>query len=75
VRLLRAAAVQLTSTADLDANLEAADRLTRAAARDGAELIVLPEKWPALGPPDVVASGAQDLETGPAVTWGARRRT
>jgi len=69
---LRAAAVQLTSTADLDANLETADRLTRAAARDGAQLIVLPEKWPALGPPDVVASGAQDPDDGPAVAWARR---
>jgi predicted amidohydrolase len=66
---MRAAAVQLTSTGDVDANLATADRLTRAAARDGAQLVVLPEKWPALGPPDVVAAGAQDLETGPAVVW------
>jgi predicted amidohydrolase len=50
--------VQLNSTADVDRNLEAADRLTRAAARDGAQLVVLPEKWPALGPHDVVALGA-----------------
>lgn len=56
---MRAAAVQLNSGADVDRNLEAADRLTRAAARDGARLVVLPEKWPALGDPDVVASGAE----------------
>jgi predicted amidohydrolase len=66
---VRAAAVQLTSTGDLDANLASADRLTRAAARDGAELVVLPEKWPALGPPDVVAAAAQDPHDGPAVRW------
>ena len=48
---MRAAAVQLTSTADRDRNLEAADRLTRAAAAAGAELVVLPEKWPVLGEP------------------------
>ena len=66
---VRAAAVQLTSTADLGANLETADRLTRAAARDGAELVVLPEKWPALGPPEVLAAAAQDPEDGPAVRW------
>ncbi len=41
---MRAAAVQLSSTPDRDRNLEAADRLTRAAAAAGAELIVLPEK-------------------------------
>ena len=55
---MRAAAVQLCSNDDVDRNLEVADRLTRAAARDGAQLVVLPEKWPALGPPEVVARGA-----------------
>ncbi|HEX8086515.1 MAG TPA: carbon-nitrogen hydrolase family protein [Solirubrobacteraceae bacterium] len=69
---MRAAAVQMTSTGDLDRNLETADRLTRAAARDGATLVVLPEKWPALGVPEVVASGAQDLDDGPAIVWAKR---
>jgi len=55
---MRAGAVQLSSTGDVDRNLEAADRLVRAAARDGAQLVVLPEKWPALGPPDVLRAGA-----------------
>ena len=41
-----------TSTPDRDRNLAAADRLTRAAAGAGAELVVLPEKWPALGTPE-----------------------
>ena len=66
---MRAAVVQLTSTDDLDRNLATADRLTRAAARDGAQVVVLPEKWPALGAGDVVRKGAQDLEDGPAVVW------
>ena len=68
---MRAAAVQLNSTDDVDRNLETADRLTRAAARDGAQLVVLPEKWPALGPDEVVASAAQDLD-GPAIAWARR---
>jgi len=59
--------VQLNSTGDVDRNLEAADRLTRAAARDGAQLVVLPEKWPALGPNDVVAAGAERTED--ALAW------
>ena len=42
---MRAAAVQLTSTADRERNLATADRLTREAAAAGAELVVLPEKW------------------------------
>jgi deaminated glutathione amidase len=67
---VRAGAVQLSSGADVDRNLEAADRLTRAAARDGAQLVVLPEKWPALGPPDVVAAGAE--RAGDALDWACR---
>ena len=58
----------MTATDDVDRALEVVDRLTRAAARDGAELVVLPEKWPALGAGDVVRAGAQD-EDGPAIAW------
>jgi predicted amidohydrolase len=65
---MRVAAVQLTSTADFDANLERADRLTRAAAADGAVLVVLPEKWSALGRGDALLAGAQPID-GPAITW------
>jgi deaminated glutathione amidase len=63
-----AAAVQLNSTADRERNLAAADRLTRAAAGAGAELVVLPEKWPALGTPEQTAAGAEPFD-GPALTW------
>ena len=65
---MRVAAVQLTSTADFDANLERADRLTRAAAADGAALVVLPEKWSALGRGEALVAGAQAID-GPAITW------
>jgi len=65
---MRAAAVQLTSTPDLDRNLELADRFTRAAAADGAQLVVLPEKWSVLGRGADLRAGAQALD-GPAVTW------
>ena len=65
---MRAAAVQLSSTPDLDRNLEAADRLTREAAARGAELVVLPEKWPVLGTPEQTAAGAQPLD-GAALSW------
>jgi deaminated glutathione amidase len=65
---MRVAAVQLTSTADFDANLEQADRLTRAAAADGAQLVVLPEKWSALGSGETLVAGAQPID-GPAITW------
>src|SRR5215216_7962556 len=71
---MRAAAVQLSSTPDLERNLEAADRLTRAAAARGADLVVLPEKWPVLGTPEQTAAGAEPLD-GPALSWarGAAR--
>ncbi|HEX8158325.1 MAG TPA: carbon-nitrogen hydrolase family protein [Solirubrobacteraceae bacterium] len=65
---MRVAAVQLNSTADLDRNLEQADRFTRAAVADGAQLVVLPEKWSALGRGEVLHAGAQPLD-GPAITW------
>ena len=65
---MKVAAVQLNSTADGAANMAAADRLTRAAAADGARLIVLPEKWTVLGRDDDLRAGAQPLD-GPAVSW------
>src|SRR3954453_9989674 len=74
---MRAAAVQLQSTPDRERNLEAADRVTREAARAGADLVVLPEKWPVLGTPEQTAAGAEPLD-GPAPAWarppGARGR-
>ncbi len=65
---MRVAAVQMNSTADTAANLAAADRLTRAAAADGANLIVLPEKWTAMGSDADQAAAAQPID-GPAVEW------
>jgi predicted amidohydrolase len=65
---IRVAAVQLNSTADFDRNLERADRFTRAAAADGAQLVVLPEKWSALGRGAALQEGAQSLD-GPAIGW------
>jgi predicted amidohydrolase len=65
---LRVAAVQLNSTADPAANLAVADRLTRAAAADGATVIVLPEKWTAMGSDEQLRAAAEPLD-GPAVGW------
>jgi len=69
---LRVAAVQLNSTADPAANLAVADRLTRAAAEDGARLIVLPEKWTAIGSDAQLHAAAQTLQ-GPAIDWARAR--
>ncbi len=65
---MRAAAVQLNSTADTEGNLATADRLTRAAAADDAELIVLPEKWNVLGSDEQTLAGAEPIE-GRAIGW------
>jgi predicted amidohydrolase len=66
--LLRVAAVQLNSAQDPDANLVLADQLTRAAAADGAKLVLLPEKWSVLGTGEQLRAGAQTLD-GPAIGW------
>jgi deaminated glutathione amidase len=65
---VRAAAVQLQSTDDMARNLEVADGLTRAAATDGAELIVLPERLDLRGTAADYAAGAETLDGRP-VTW------
>jgi deaminated glutathione amidase len=64
---MRAAAVQLNSTDEYDRNLEVAERLVRAAAADGVKLVVLPEKWTVIGPPEALHSCAEPLD-GPALT-------
>jgi predicted amidohydrolase len=65
---VRAAAVQMNSTADTEANLATADRLVRAAAGQGAELVVLPEKWSVLGEGEQMARGAEPLD-GHFIAW------
>jgi deaminated glutathione amidase len=65
---MRAAAVQLNSNEDKQRNLASADELTRAAAADGAQLVVLPEKFNVLGTHQHYAEGAETLD-GPTITW------
>jgi predicted amidohydrolase len=65
---VRVAAVQLNTTADQAANLAVADRLARAAAADGARLIVLPEKWTAIGSDEQLRAAAEPLD-GPSIRW------
>jgi predicted amidohydrolase len=64
---LRVAAVQLNSTADKGRNLDTAERLVRAAAADGAELVALPEKWSLLAGGRELLEGAEALD-GPALS-------
>jgi predicted amidohydrolase len=64
---VRVAAVQLNSNGDKARNLAAAERLVRAAAADGAELVALPEKWNLLAGGEQMAAGAEALD-GPSLT-------
>jgi predicted amidohydrolase len=65
---MRTAAVQLNSTDDKERNTATADRLVRDAAADGADLIVLPEKFNVLGEHDDYVAGAEPLD-GPTISW------
>jgi deaminated glutathione amidase len=65
---MRTAAVQLNSTDDKERNMATADRLVRDAAGDGADLIVLPEKFNVLGEHDDYVAGAEPLD-GPTLSW------
>ncbi len=67
---MRAAVVQLNSTNDKARNLGAAERLVRAAAADGAELVALPEKWNLLAAGEELLGGVESLD-GPSL--GAAR--
>jgi deaminated glutathione amidase len=64
---MRVAAVQLNSTADKPRNLDAAERLVRAAAAAGAEFVALPEKWNILAEGEELLAGAESLD-GPSLT-------
>jgi deaminated glutathione amidase len=65
---MRAAAVQLEATTDTDRNLASAERLTRAAAADGAELVVLPERLDIRGATEDYLAGAEPLDGRP-ISW------
>jgi predicted amidohydrolase len=65
---MRAAAIQLNSNDDRGRNLAEADRLTRAAAADGANLVVLPEKFDFLGTDEQMEQNAEPLD-GPSIAW------
>jgi predicted amidohydrolase len=70
--MMRAAAVQLTSTADRDRNLAQAEALVRAAAADGATLIALPERFDVRGDPADYERAAEPLESSAATAWAGR---
>ena len=73
---LRVACVQLNSGADKAANLEKAEQLVARAASTGADVVVLPEKWNAIGSVETLRANAEPLEGGESVAamadWARR---
>jgi deaminated glutathione amidase len=64
---LRVSCVQLNARAPKADVLERAERLVARAAATGADLVLLPEKWTGIGPPDVIRAVAESIEDGEAV--------
>lgn len=66
----------MNSGSDRDLNLEVAEGLVGRAADEGAELVVMPEKWPLLGSPEDLIAGAEPID-GPAMSaaaaWASER--
>lgn len=60
----KVAVVQMTSVPNAEANLEAAERQVRAAAADGAQLVMLPECFAFLGPEQEKLALAEVLPAG-----------
>ena len=61
---IRVACVQMTSRTDKTANLEAAEKLVAHAASTGADIVVLPEKWNAIGDPAFYHEAAEPIDGG-----------
>jgi predicted amidohydrolase len=72
---MRIAVCQMRSGADVDANLEEADRLLEEAGDGGADLAVLPELFPYLGPRAGVAEIAEPMPGGRATEMLAKAAT
>jgi predicted amidohydrolase len=65
---IRVACVQLTSRDDKAANLETTEQLVARAASLGADVVVLPEKWNAIGDAELLHAAAESLEDGESVS-------
>ncbi len=64
---IRVACVQMTSRTDKAANLTQAERLVAQAAATGADVVVLPEKWNAIGDAALYHATAEPLDGGESV--------
>jgi predicted amidohydrolase len=73
---IRVACVQMTSRTDKAANIATAERLVAQAASGGADVVVLPEKWNAIGDSALYQATAEPLEGGASVAamsgWARR---
>jgi predicted amidohydrolase len=73
---IRVACVQMTSGTDKAVNLETAERLVAQAAASGADIVVLPEKWNAIGESALYHATAEPIDGGESVTamsdWARR---
>src|SRR5215211_3105508 len=67
VERIRVACVQMTSRDDKAANLEQAEALVGRAAATGADVVVLPEKWNAIGGAETLHGAAEPLDGGESV--------
>ena len=67
---MRVGIVQLEVGDDVPANVAAAEVLVRSAADQGARLVVLPEKWNAIGEPDALHAAAEAVD-GPTLSRAA----
>jgi predicted amidohydrolase len=65
--LLRVACVQMTSGPEKALNLEKAEKLVARAASTGADVVVLPEKWNAIGDVATLHAAAEPLDGGESV--------
>jgi deaminated glutathione amidase len=64
---IRVACLQLTSRDDKAANLEKTERLVAKAAASGADVVLLPEKWNAIGGVEVLRDAAESIDGGESV--------
>jgi len=73
---IRVACVQLTSRDDKAENLEKTERLVAQAAASGADVVLLPEKWNAIGGVETLHEAAETIEGGESVEamrgWAAQ---
>ena len=58
----------MTSGREKALNLEKAEKLVAQAAATGADVVALPEKWNAIGPPEVLHETAEKIDEGESVT-------